>query len=105
MGRIGYVFFNNVYAGRIEELDRAYSFVYDSAYRETGTPIGFNLGFSQSVYYNETLFPLFENLVSEGWLLDLQSSFQHLDVSDKFGLLLLNGLDLTGSITVLREMK
>ena len=44
--------------------------------------------------------PFFENLVSEGWLRKLQSQQQKIDENDRFGLLLANGGDLVGAVTV-----
>lgn len=45
---------------------------------------------------------LLENLVAEGWLKKIQSQAQKIDENDSFGLLLENGKDLTGAVTILR---
>lgn len=103
MDRVGYVYFNGLFAGVLTESANGFTFCYDADYILMGTPIGYNYPFSQTIYRNSTLFPIFENLVSEGWLLDLQSRVQHIDKSDKFGLLLNNGRDLIGAITIQRE--
>jgi serine/threonine-protein kinase HipA len=39
-------------------------------------------------------------LVSEGWLQKLQSQQQNIDEHDRFGLLISNGKDLVGAVTV-----
>jgi len=104
MDRIGYVYFNNLFAGKITESTGIFEFVYDSNYMRIGCPIGFNFPFTQSKYMNTKLFPIFENLISEGWLLDLQSSIQHIDINNKFEILLNNGQDLVGSITIEKEL-
>lgn len=103
MDRIAYIYFNGFFAGTITESPEGFTFIYDTNYTINGTPIGFNYPFTQLRYFSTNLFPVFENLVSEGWLLDLQSSIQHIDKKDKFGILLNNGLDLTGAITVRKE--
>ena len=100
MDRVAFVYFNESFAGTISESSEGFTFVYDTNYTLMGTPIGFNYPFSQLKYFSYNFFPLFENLVSEGWLLDLQSSMQHIDKRDKFGILLNNGQDLIGDITV-----
>jgi serine/threonine-protein kinase HipA len=100
MGRIGLVFFDDSFAGTIKEDEGFYSFIYDPAYRGSGTPVGYNFPLTGKVFISKNLFPLFDNLISEGWLLDLQASTKHLDPEDRFGLLLRNGMDLSGSITV-----
>jgi serine/threonine-protein kinase HipA len=104
MDRVAYVFFNGVLAGTLAEASTGFTFTYDSDYLLTGTPIGFNFPFSQFKYFSATLFPFFENLISEGWLLDLQSKLQHIDKNDKFGILLNNGKDLAGSITIQKDL-
>jgi serine/threonine-protein kinase HipA len=103
MDRVAYVYFNEMFAGTITESSEGFTFLYDTNYTFNGVPIGFNYPFSQLKYFNHTLFPVFENLVSEGWLLDLQSRMQHIDKKDKFGILLNNGQDLIGAITVRRD--
>lgn len=105
MDRIGYIYYDGNYAGILRESDTGYYFIYDSLYLEKGTPIGFNFPFSEMSYYSSTLFSLFENLISEGWMLNLQCSLQHIDESDKFGILHNNGRDLIGAITVLKELE
>lgn len=103
MDRIGYIYFNNLFAGTLINSSEGYTFTYDSDYTINGTPIGFNFPFSKLKYYSLDLFPFFENLVSEGWLLDLQCSMQHIDKDDKFGILLNNGQDLVGALTIRKE--
>ena len=104
MGRLAYVYFNDLFAGTLEEKGPGYLFRYETEYRERGVPIGYHFPLSRGEYFSGELFPLFENLISEGWLLELQVKTQHLDREDKFGLLLKNGRDLTGALTV-RENK
>ncbi|WP_223111632.1 HipA N-terminal domain-containing protein [Thiospirochaeta perfilievii] len=103
MDRIGYVYFNNYLAGTLINTKEGFCFTYDSDYIIFGAPIGYNFPFSKSKYYSIDLFPFFENLVSEGWLLDLQSNMQHIDKEDKFGILLNNGKDLIGAITIIKD--
>jgi serine/threonine-protein kinase HipA len=100
MDRVAYVYFNEVFAGTLTQSPEGFTFTYDVHYTLRGTPIGFRYPFSQVSYYSRTLFPVFENLVSEGWLLDVQSRLQHIDKKDKLGFLLNNGQDLVGAITV-----
>lgn len=103
MDRVGFIYFNEKFAGTITESSEGYTFIYDTNYIINGIPIGFNYPFTQVKYFNNNLFPVFENLISEGWLLDLQSSTQHIDKKDKFGILLNNGQDLIGAITVRKD--
>lgn len=87
-------------AGILEEDESGYSFTYDNDYLAGGTPISYQLKLREAPYRSEWLMPFFENLVSEGWLRKLQSQQQKIDENDRFGLLLANGSDLVGAVTV-----
>lgn len=100
MGRVGRVYYQGRLAGLIEEDKEAYKFTYDKDYLAGGAPISFRLKLRQEPYVSEGLMPFFENLVSEGWLRRLQSRQQKIDENDRFGLLLANGKDLVGAVTV-----
>ena len=100
MDRIAHVYFEDRLAGVLTERQDEYQFRYDTLYLVDGTPLSFNLPLQHEPFEGHSLFPFFENLVSEGWLRKLQSQQQKVDESDRFGLLLLNGQDLVGAVTV-----
>jgi len=87
-------------AGSLVETEDGYKFTYETDYLVGGTPIGFNFPLQTMPFKSKTFPCLFENLVSEGWLRKLQSQEQKIDENDRFGLLLANGLDLVGAITI-----
>ncbi|MFY0664674.1 MAG: HipA N-terminal domain-containing protein [Natronospirillum sp.] len=87
-------------AGLLEETPDGFRFTYDTEYVQAGPAIFHELPLQSSPFTSPTLFACFENLVSEGWLRAQQSATQRIDENDRFGLLLANGLDLTGAITV-----
>ncbi len=101
MDRIGKVYYNETLAGKISQINGLFFFQYDESYLQSGVPISFNLPLKKESYKSENLFPFFENLLSEGWLKHLQSQTQKIDENDKFGLLLSNGKDLIGAVTVI----
>ena len=103
MDRLGYVYYGGKYAGELNELEFGYQFSYDPAYIVSGEPISFNFTFDKLIYNSAELFPYFENLISEGWLKEVQCKTQHIDSRDSFGLLLENGRDLVGAVTILKE--
>ena len=103
MDRIGKVYFKEAYAGELKPEGEGFCFTYDPDYLANGTPLGFNLPLRHPPFYCETLFPFFENLVSEGWLRTLQARSQKIDFNDSFGLLLANGRDLPGAVCILKE--
>ena len=101
MKRSARVLYNDRLAGTLSETADGYQFIYDANYLAGGTPISFTLPLQESSFHSKQLPGFFENLVSEGWLRKLQSQEQRIDESDRFGLLLNNGRDLVGAVTVL----
>lgn len=103
--RRGKVLVNGQLAGVIIEYrdhtKETYTFTYDYAYLNEGAPIGYHFPLSQQHYEFDTFPPFFANLVSEGWLKAYQSKKARLDKTDSFGLLLANGEELIGAVSIL----
>lgn len=96
------VYFHSRLAGRlVEDDERRFTFAYDPRYLIDGEPIAFSLPLSADSYRWDELPPFFSGLVSEGWLRRVQAQHQHVDEQDSFGLLLANGRDLVGAVSVL----
>lgn len=100
MGRVANVYYNGILAGKLEEHNEGFSFTYAEKYLAGGIPVAFRLPLQEQPLNTPTLPAFFENLVSEGWLRRLQSLEQKIDEQDRFGLLLQNGKDLIGAVTV-----
>lgn len=101
MNRIAQVFYDARYAGELRELDQGgFKFIYDSDYLISGTPLAYRLPLQKEPFVATELFSFFDNLVAEGWMREAQSVDEHLDDNDSFGLLLQNGKDLVGAVTV-----
>jgi serine/threonine-protein kinase HipA len=98
--RIALVFYNQRLAGRLTETNDGFEFTYDDDYLAGGTPIAFTFPLQEEPFKHTRLPGFFENLVSEGWLRKLQSQEQKIDENDRFGLLLMNGRDLVGAVTI-----
>ena len=98
--RIAQVFYNGKPAGKLAEDSSGFEFTYDDDYLAGGTPIAFTFPLQETPFKHAKLPGFCENLVSEGWLRRLQSQEQKIDESDRFGLLLMNGRDLVGAVTV-----
>ncbi len=105
MDRIGNVYFNKKFAGILKQTETGYSFAYDLSYLATGTPLSFNLPLQEKPFRSNRLFPFFDNLTSEGWLKNIQSKTQKIDENDNFGLILENGKDMAGAVTILKSEK
>ena len=106
ISRQGRVFANGKLAGLLTEYKettgaQSYTFEYEGDYIiQGGTPIGYHFPLTNKPYVHDVLHPFFTNLVSEGWVRVFQASKARLDKRDDFGLLLANGGDLIGAITV-----
>ena len=101
MGRVARVLYGTQLAGCLEETESGFRFTYEPSYE--GAPISFRLPLQGAPFESPALFAFFDGLISEGWLLELQSRQQHIDEADRFGLLLKNGRDLVGAVSVIPE--
>ncbi|MEA1967550.1 MAG: HipA N-terminal domain-containing protein [Thermodesulfobacteriota bacterium] len=105
MDRIGKVFFNNIMAGILINDNDGYHFIYDHKYLAIGPPLSFNLPLQEESFTSDRLFSFFDNLAAEGWLKKIQCKAQKINENDTFGLLLKNGRDLVGSVTIIEGQK
>ncbi len=103
MNKTARIFFNNRLAGLLKRTDTGYQFTYDRAYLESGPPLSFNLPLREKPFESPRLFPFFSNLASEGWLKSIQTRIQKIDENDIFTLILENGRDMVGAVSILKD--
>lgn len=86
--------------------DGTIGFQYDREYVDKALPaLSASLPLRYEPWEGPTLPAYFTGLVSEGWLRRTQAWEQHIDEADSFSLLIQNGDDLPGAITIeLQEM-
>ena len=103
--RTAYVYVRNIFAGVLCETDEGYSFSYDRQYlsREDASAVSLTLPLSEKAYTSKTLFPFFDGLIPEGWLLGVVSRNWKIDVKDRFGLLLVACKDGIGNVSIRGE--
>ena len=96
------VFVQNRFAGILEECDDGYRFSYDTDYLHAGDApsVSLTLPLSDTPYHSATLFPFFDGLIPEGWLLDIAVKSWKIDRQDRFGLLLAVCRDCIGDVCV-----
>lgn len=89
-----------------ETADGSYAFAYDKEYLNGATPLPVSntLPLAAETYEDRYLFPFFDGLIPEGWLLDIAEETWKLDPRDRFGLLLACCRDCIGAVSV-REAK
>lgn len=102
MGREGKVFVQDQYAGMIRETDQGYEFLYDRDYLSQGNalPVSLTMPLREESYVSNTLFPFFDGLIPEGWLLDMVERNWKLDGRDRFGLMLVACRDCIGDVRI-----
>lgn len=107
--RVGLVWANGRLAGTLSEVSDGlrfeYQFQYDRDYLKDGSPIGHHFPLQEAPYVSDVLPPFFENLTSEGWIRSYQSAKARTDKQDSFGLLLANGRDLIGAVSITPQTK
>jgi serine/threonine-protein kinase HipA len=100
------IFSKNQFAGYlVETLEGEYTFEYDVSYLqdETTLPISLTLPKRKEIYRSKILFPFFDGIIPEGWLLDIGLKNWKLDSRDRMGLLLHLCEEAIGSISVKAE--
>lgn len=105
--RTAYVYVRNIFAGTLCETDSGYSFSYDKDYlkAENATAVSLTLPLTEEIYNSRTLFPFFDGLIPEGWLLNVVSRNWKIDTKDRFGLLLIACKDGIGTVSISEEKK
>ena len=100
--RMANVFVQDIYAGQIRETDEGYEFDYDEIYlsSELALPVSLSLPLQNEKYMSKYLFPFFDGLIPEGWLLDMVVNNWKVDNKDRFGLLMLSCKDCIGDVHI-----
>ena len=101
--RRGEVYYNEHLAGILTETDDGeYVFQYDPGYiREHPQEfITFKMPVTRKKYSDKRLFPFFEGLIPEGWLLEIASESWRINKNDRMGLLLACCQNCIGAVSV-----
>ena len=90
-------------AGILKETDEGYEFQYNEGYLSdtASKPVSLALPLTDKPFKSSVLFPFFDGLIPEGWLLDV--ALRNTDISelDRFSLLLLCCKDCIGAVSVI----
>jgi len=101
--RSGKVYYKNHLAGIITETnDGEYLFQYVKTYvqKHHHDFITFTMPVTDKPYESKRLFPFFEGLIPEGWLLDIASKNWKINRNDRMGLLLACCHNCIGAVSV-----
>lgn len=99
--RSALVYRNKLLAGRLMEVENGYWFQYENDYLQNNNlPVSLTLPLTEKPYTSNVLFPFFDGLIPEGWLLDIAQQNWKLNERDRFGLLLACCQDCIGAVSV-----
>lgn len=98
----GKVYVFDRYAGLLTEDDTGFSFVYDAGYLSSNDPlpVSLTLPLSDQPYRDTVLFPFFDGLIPEGWLLNIAENSWKINRLDRMSLLLACCKDCIGAVSV-----
>jgi serine/threonine-protein kinase HipA len=93
---------HNQTAGWLTQDENGYHFVYDTAYLQSKNPepVSLTLPLQEKPFTDRVLFPFFDGLIPEGWLLDIAERNWKLSPRDRMGLLLACCKDCIGAVSV-----
>ena len=97
------IYYKDVLAGRLTETDEGdYIFQYEEQYinKHPKQFITFTMPVRTKAYSDKRLFPFFEGLIPEGWLLDIASKNWKINPNDRMGLLLACCQNCIGAVSV-----
>lgn len=98
-----HIFLRNRRVGILQETDEGYSFQYDKEYLldPNAEAISLTLPLQEKAYHDKVLFPFFDGLIPEGWLLDIAERNWKINNRDRMSLLLACCRDCIGAISVI----
>ena len=99
------IYRKGVFAGVLTEDGGEYRFRYDEAYlmRDDAQPVSLTFPLQSESFVSPVLFPFFDGLIPEGWLLDVALRNTDISVLDRMSLLLLCCKECIGSVSVVSK--
>lgn len=97
------ILYKDFFAGILTETDDGeYVFEYDEDYITNHSKqfICFSMPVMEKKYIENKLFPFFDGLIPEGWLLDIATKNWKLNANDRMGLLLSCCRSCIGAVSV-----
>ena len=93
---------NDKTAGWLTQDENGYHFQYDKVFLKSSdaVPVSVTLPLQEKPFESKVLFPFFDGLIPEGWLLDIAEKNWKLNPRDRMGLLLACCKDCIGAVSV-----
>ncbi len=99
------VYYKDRLAGLLKETDDGFVFWYEQSYldSEDAQPVSLTLPLTPKPYESKVLFPFFDGLIPEGWLLEVAMRNADVGILDRMSLLLLCCKDCIGAVSVVAQ--
>ncbi len=99
------VLFHDRLAGILSETEEGYVFLYDPVYlaNNEAESVSLTLPRRKDPYVSKVMFPFFDGLIPEGWLLDIAEKNWKIDARDRMGLLIACCRDSIGAVSIIDD--
>ena len=99
------IYFQDLLAGTLVEDENGFTFAYDTHYLQHSAtrPISLTLPLRAEAYQSDVMFPFFDGLIPEGWLLNIAQEHWKIDLRDRMALLLACCQDCIGAVSVVED--
>lgn len=96
------IYMHDLWAGTLTEDENGYHFQYEQEYlnSESDEPVSLTLPLTSKTTTSNTLFPFFDGLIPEGWLLEIAERNWKLNPRDRMGILLITCRNCIGAVSV-----
>ncbi|MFY0598788.1 MAG: HipA N-terminal domain-containing protein [Cyclobacteriaceae bacterium] len=93
--------YQNNWAGTLTEDGDGYRFQYEDEYlSNNGESVSLTLPLQKDAYHSSFLFPFFDGLIPEGWILDIVEKNWKVSDKDRMGILLVACRDCIGAVSI-----
>ncbi len=95
------VLYQDKWAGTLTEDEEGYHFQYEYEYfAKKAEPISLTLPLQEKAYHSNILFPFFDGLIPEGWILDIVEKNWKVNEKERMGVLLVACKDCIGAVSI-----
>ncbi len=97
------VLYQDEWAGTLTEDEEGYHFQYEYEYlakAKKNASISLTLPLKKEAFHSLILFPFFDGLIPEGWILDIVEKSWKINVKDRMGVLLVACKDCIGAVSI-----
>ncbi|MBQ4222509.1 MAG: HipA N-terminal domain-containing protein [Prevotella sp.] len=99
------VYLRDEKVGQLVEDEDGYTFSYDQEYlaSKEAEPISLTLPLTHTPYHSSMMFPFFDGLIPEGWMLNIATKNWKISANDRMGLLMTCCKDCIGAVGLIAK--